>query len=486
MNEHYGLGVGSRILKLHHSQVNGHLRITIACLSYILGTVPAAPLGGRPAPQLAELDRSAISQKYAFLKYASCSWQWHIQMVTKEPAPRVEYVLRLLQLVTQFISSRDTVLMWLESTYLYRDPPSWEPLAKLLVWSRTASLLIDPNGMHNQSSSTDAMALFVTDVQTLQSNHNDTLFNEPQLVWSGVTDLLPKGGLLNDQPENFTECVPTEPLGHDRSERGDATEDNKSPMIVYSEVSSDGSLLGVCSVWAPRKFSELIVKVKHGAFKYSRSCSNDVDFDKVSTGWVARFEKWFIKDRDRPEEKNLKSWSTDIILEAKEVCRQLKNTLEIKKLCSFGFPIKFSPNLTKVAILNMIFDIGLMDNHQTLTHGKTYIPKTIQFPMADEYPIEDYRITFSSNEKYLGFHTVLKTSMLQVLGIYDLESPKNGHIWRMNVPSGVYCNISKWTDHEDVGSSLELTFHPTEPLVAWSGPVMGTFLSNFITEPCSE
>jgi hypothetical protein len=204
-----------------------------------------------------------------------------------------------------------------------------------------------------------------------------------------------------------------------------------------------------------------------------------------------RIEKWDIGQEGT---KILKFKTIDITLEPDRISFQLKTTLKRNFLqTQFGFPIKFSSNLTKVAVLNMIFDIGLMENNSAIIddQDQNYSPQTISFPMTNDYSFDDFRITFSDNDRYVGYHVILGTCALQILGVYDLNCSalEDGHIWHKFVPSrALNFNLpSRGSDsYEFRGQSLEVAFHPTDTLIAWSGPIMGTFLTNFITETHSK
>jgi len=238
-------------MQLYHSQEEGHLRLAIACLSYLLHSIPPTPLGGRKPPlRLIQPDILIVSQKYPLLKYASCFWLWHIERIGDRYCltTATQSATRLLQLVAKFTTSRNTILTWLESAYLYQDPPSWMPLSHLHSWVCNTSY---QSSMWRDGALAETLARFVTDLQTIQSNHDAVLRYDPQEVWSGVTDFLPKGGTLNNNLENFKECTPQDPFGQSEGD-SDMTGDSSAPVITYSESSSDGKVLGVCSVWVSR------------------------------------------------------------------------------------------------------------------------------------------------------------------------------------------------------------------------------------------
>ncbi|KAF8241687.1 hypothetical protein K440DRAFT_665191 [Wilcoxina mikolae CBS 423.85] len=481
---------GPNDLQLRHSKSEGHITLARACLDYLLHGIPDTPLSGDDSPGLARPDKLTIGRRYPFLRYASSSWLWHLGAdLINSNSPSAEKCLALLR---KFVSQRSTVLTWLESTYLHKDPPEWNSFERLLKWAGNISY----RTCNGDKGLIQSLNLFVTDVQTMRSRYDKVLLSDPQEIWSGLTDLLPKGGLLNHRLENFTQCHPEAPPSLNSLE--EETWAAHRPVVTYSELSSNGSVLGVCSVWASRKFRQdftLRPPILGLSFEKQRALDGDWDLDDASKGWIMRVEKW---DIDTQNSRSLKSKTTDITLDPQAIRAQLEATLirdNFGRPC-FGFPIKFSPNLRKVAVLNMVFDINIVECAPASSIGE-YSPKTLSFAGASKGFLHDYRITFSNDNRYVGYHISRRPRLLysgsqRMVGVYDVECSLPGDrieaIWEKCVPSitgfiNMETSRQPGSDEgEYQGQALEVAFHPTKPLIAWSGSVMGTFVTNFVTE----
>ena len=85
---------------------------------------------------------------------------------------------------------------------------------------------------------------FCSLLKTIWDEFRHVLGEDPHEIWTGLTDYLPGGTILNAK-ERVVKFIPEPPLHHDFDQ-------GISPLLSISETSHDGQSVRSASLWAPK------------------------------------------------------------------------------------------------------------------------------------------------------------------------------------------------------------------------------------------
>ncbi|KAJ5765798.1 hypothetical protein N7520_005357 [Penicillium odoratum] len=381
--------------------------------------------------------------------------------------------------ITNYLNHADILAYALSRIEDLVDYLSWDSFHRLISWADAANTHI------LKAKDEDLVGFtkrFVRDFQDLQSNFDQELNSHPHHVWTGMTDCSSVGGPLKSSRSTIIVCEQEAPEQLDGT--GSSTPwDTDSPVAVISELSTDCKSLLVCSVWASRDFSSLLqIESKTTAGRLSLpSC---LDFKKVASGWILRLETWDLISRKKV------AFPKDLPLNPLEVENQLRKSFcyDALRKPRFGFPMALSPNHDFIAVLGSIYRIEI---NQIPSKTVEWWVKSLETQETGSACYHDYRIKFSPCSEFVAYHIARRYrepphldggETLEVFGLAQDSTSKP--IWRRDVPCFSNSPLIREDipNYESASSSLIVAFHPTLTLVAWSGPMMGTYISDFIHE----
>ncbi|KAJ5641359.1 hypothetical protein N7490_005359 [Penicillium lividum] len=465
------------LVGLFHQPSAGQNHLALNCLQYLSDQVPGEPLSGqlhRP------IEKRVVQEKYPLLRYATLNWISHLDAKSFVSNPSGSDCDRqIVTYVQGFVTSRNRILLWAEAQYTFGAPLLWDSFHRLLSWADAATTHILKAKDEDLVGFTK---MFIRDFQDLQLNFDQELNAHPHKVWTGMTDWSSVGGPLKSSRSTIIICEQEAPEQLDGT--GSSTPwDTDSPVAVISELSTDCKNLLVCSVWASRDFSSLLqIERKTTAGRFSLpSC---LDFKKVASGWILRLETWDLISRKKT------AFPKDLPLNPVEVENQLRKSFcyDAFRKPRFGFPMALSPNHDLIAVLGTIYRI---ETNQIPSKSVKWWVKSLETQETGSACYHDYRIKFSPCSEFVAYHIARRYrepphldggETLEVFGLAQGSTSKP--IWRRDIPCFSNSSLIREDipDYESVSSSLIVAFHPTLTLIAWSGPMMGTYVSDFTHE----
>ncbi|KAK1768102.1 hypothetical protein QBC33DRAFT_585007 [Phialemonium atrogriseum] len=272
-------GQAAATCKLLTSRSLAHRNIAASCLSYIIHTVPADPLGG--STQVVP-NAAFVQLKYPLLKYSVESWNDHLADAFKVSHGRAETITGgdaswdlLSELLNTFLTRKRTITMWIEAAWLYGKPPDVPHLP-------------DPNALQALlDGSATALELFLSmqlrlnefrrDLGNLRRSWSYILKKEPNEIWEPSIPAFTKSSFWLSSTKAQVVRV--------------AVSESKSKyIIVRSQLSKDGTQMGVV------KLLPTLSWMLHGK---SRNDIGDSDFEDLvhdadSGHWRVRYELWLL------------------------------------------------------------------------------------------------------------------------------------------------------------------------------------------------
>lgn len=223
-----------RKLKPVHDELSDG-SLGLACLHYLTFHIPPRPLAGSLNVVLETLR---IKEQYPFLEYATKYWLCHIRTANALLDPN--FSRNTFYAISELLGSRGRILAWTEALYRFKASESAQLINDLFEGQSPRHEGIPPRDwetLRNQASS------FVQDLDVFQQSFGQVLESENSVheLWTGMTDFLSGGSQLNKNPENHTECLPTQPF----------TGDDTSRELVRTETafSSADDKCAVISIW---------------------------------------------------------------------------------------------------------------------------------------------------------------------------------------------------------------------------------------------
>jgi hypothetical protein len=143
-----------------------------------------------------------------------------------------------------------------------------------------------------------------------------------------------------------------------------------------------------------------------------------------------------------------------------------------------------SPKQNFIAVLGTVFRIV---KHTTLKCSGNWWVKKLENQQTNDSCYHDFRIKFSPCDRFVAYHIARRYREPPHLNggenveVFDLAHYTSRPIWSRDVPCFFNKPLIREVEaYESIAGSLNLAFHPTLPLIAWAGPMMGTYISDFI------
>lgn len=220
--------------------------ISNICLSYLIYDIPASPLAGRHG-QRASVD--LLKASFPFLNYALL-WVQHGEngasyfhspsSSSLDPRPWTDLVSTL----GIFLSRRFAVSVWIEASWTFRIEPRLQMLAKNLnslpLWSEE----IDSG----TKKSLERLSELSEDLLWLTREWRHVLKFYPHEIWGASITAFSNSQFWYETTEmQVTRFRPQR--FHSRSGLNELAED--SQIVIASQASTDGTLLGLITLWPP-------------------------------------------------------------------------------------------------------------------------------------------------------------------------------------------------------------------------------------------
>ncbi|KAI9830344.1 MAG: hypothetical protein M1819_005725 [Sarea resinae] len=457
-----------------------HLSLAKVCLSYLTYDMPASPLGGS-AENSAE--KAHLESWLPLLSYAAQSWSSHIargMQITSEKALSVgiDFCCDLTQSIEAFIKKPYNVTAWVEACWVFEKPPNIAPDFEIQLKDLE----------HAVHSSDDRLALFLwtcrkllhlsNDLDKLDKDWGHLLEVSPHEIWGpSVTAMLKSDFLVITTATEIISLVSQEDP-HDESR----DELRKNSILIASKNSSDGSNLGVVTVWPSEEYVDALETIDH-----DEEWKNEASYSEVtaiaSPGWTAKYEV-FILGKEKK-----KFFELEVSLPQEEVSHILEQSFRSQDRKSFRFPVAFSHDLRQVVLLHTVATIFEKPKPKLGAPKFAYSTQTIGLfgNGASELDEEDYpswyKLSFSPNGKHLA--VVKRIGRAEVV-----QSRPHGRwsvaIWEDHAPSltvSKYRYVSEMkfntTNFLEDGS---FAFHRTLSFMAVSGDI-ATLLWAYTKKP---
>ncbi|KAL3473036.1 hypothetical protein BJX99DRAFT_261719 [Aspergillus californicus] len=298
---------------LYSTEAEIHQTIVTGALSYLLNTIPSAPLSGDPQLTAASHD---VARKYPLLKYTAGSWSHHavftFQSVDKGHLG-TEDVTPFHALLARFLGSKDAVLTWLEACWtLELEPDICEPPACIIPEIQDKPIQ-------------DYMQLR-RDVMALIKDWAYLLAKEPNEVWGASVAAFTLSPFWSQGAHSHVTCLSSPYL------------DTSTSIHLVSQTSSNGAMLGSMSLIPP---------------------SNMLQNTSMDTsGWQAQYDIWTVSNC---EHKTSLSWIIDP--DSLKLLLQYTTQGQCKSAVKFPFPLSISDDLQDLIAVNLVIRIDL-DNQE--------------------------------------------------------------------------------------------------------------------------
>ncbi|KAJ9303293.1 hypothetical protein DTO271G3_667 [Paecilomyces variotii] len=428
--------------KFQSDKVEIHLTIGLTALAYLVHTVPAEPLSG---------DRNVIPDailtgvKFPLLPYVAQYWSQHIvEAITH--STRVLDIYRdghdhLIRLLLEFVYSKPRVTMWLEASWLFRNPPVVCPLP---------DNMFDATGNYDSrlSEVIKETSRFSEDVKALNNSWSYILEKEPNEVWG-------------DSIRSFSES------------RYWQTADSRVVFVAHPEDTDARSILLQTQVSGDSMWIATVRLIPPGSLlegpRQREGPQNIVD-------WQMRYDLWTVDG-----EKCLCSLLWEVDPAALDVLFKGAANRQpvISQSTRFRFPISISNNLRRVAALNLIIDIDKICEqsgpnfdrpkiqcetldifNRTLPYKPTILDDSVQLKIWDQDPVvvvfRRASGIFPSDSGDLAHEGLIQFYRGRTHG-----SSHQGYAcfasWKLYLPSAYSMHFL----------DKAVVFHPTSPLIAF-------------------
>lgn len=220
----------------HVQKEVAHCSMATLCLSYLTYNVPHGPMSGcesKPA------EGKVLDSQYPLLRYATRWWPVHASQgfpssqsdMSVYPKGCLE---NMCQVITPAISNKKLLTSWIESSWIFHGPPSLGNLtAKMSTFINKC-----PDGYKSEVSATvEKLKQLSSELARLNAEWGHILKTEPNEIWLPSVNAIGKFDLWND-----TDDANLKPL---------ITERDEDCILIASQVSSDGTMVGMLKLWPP-------------------------------------------------------------------------------------------------------------------------------------------------------------------------------------------------------------------------------------------
>lgn len=203
------------------------------CLSYLLYTIPPGPLSGEPR---VIAERAVLRNRYPFLEYAAEAWSHHaLEYFEKLPERLSTECEHFIQLVSEFLSAKRAVTVWIETCWMLGQLPRVFPeqqsskgkqwACPQVVSSQTTQLL---------NTTADRLLQLSSELETLAVNWQDVLLESPYEIWEPSISAFHKSSIWETIPgvKIIAKCK-------------DTGADAGKSICLKSQVADDGKRLGI-------------------------------------------------------------------------------------------------------------------------------------------------------------------------------------------------------------------------------------------------
>lgn len=218
-----------------------------ACLTSLMIRTPAQPLSGRLGHKASP---KSLVATFPFVKYASLHWIHHLcGTINKLDTCSIHVISREYKLLEKVVSilskilAIPTLLMaWLEFFNTFsEDRPSWEGLRAWAGWVLDQAKAPNQDGFNPNFVDTCQQILeFSSDLESLYQNWSSILMASPEMIWDGITAF---------NPSKFFATTTATTVKSLASKLSGCEKTSKKVLCTISELSSDGNLVAILSVW---------------------------------------------------------------------------------------------------------------------------------------------------------------------------------------------------------------------------------------------
>jgi len=213
-------------------------RLTKDCLDYLALRIPPRPLSGSI---LEGAGKKFLQQTYPFLEYANLYWASHLRhsFGCRHDA-RLGSEQTLTTSVLDFLSRKGTLMMWLESLYLFGNGIWYFDSFQFWVAADMGRISA---GQNQQNTLVTELLSFFDYLSTLEREWGVSLRIAPQTIWQDLTAFNPSRFFLQ------TTATTARFVG---STEFDSDSLSRVCLCTISEDLPDGSLMAVLSIWPSR------------------------------------------------------------------------------------------------------------------------------------------------------------------------------------------------------------------------------------------
>lgn len=227
-------------------RTTSHASLACRCLSYLYFSVKAEPLAGasRTVP-----DAASQVKRYPLLDYAAEFWSFHVLecMEALESSPvagqRVEVMVRL---ASRFLSSKHSVMAWIEASWMFKRPPQIRqgPKDQFFIENPPVPLHIGAQLKSAWEAARSALLRLAHDLATINTSWGHVLGEEPNEIWE------PSISAFHQSP--FWQRVSGARITAQFETRPD---DDYHSICLRTRLSPDGRHLGLVRLYISREDS---------------------------------------------------------------------------------------------------------------------------------------------------------------------------------------------------------------------------------------
>ncbi|KAJ9213962.1 hypothetical protein DTO166G4_4407 [Paecilomyces variotii] len=435
-------GISNRsATNLQSDKVQIHLTIGLTALAYLVHTVPAEPLSGdRNVIPNATLTRG----KFPLLPYVAQYWSQHIVEAIMHSTPALDIYRdghdHLIRLLLEFVYSKPRVTMWLEASWLFRNPPVVCPLP---------DNMFDATGNYDSQLSevVKETSRFSEDVKTLNNSWSYILEKEPNEVWGDSIQSFTKSKYLQTTDSRVVFVAHPE-------------DTDARSILLQTQVSGDSMRIATVRLIPPGSVLE---------GPRQRAGPQDI------VDWQIRYDLWTLDG-----EKRLCSLLWEVDPAALDILFKGATNRHpmISQSTRFRFPISISNDLWRVAALNLVINIEISEQigpdfdrpriqcekldifNRTPPHKQTILDDSVQLKIWDQEPVAVvFRRAsgiFPSDSGDLAHEGLIQFYRGRTHGSSD-QGYACFASWRFYLPSAYSMHFL----------DKAVVFHPTSPVVAF-------------------
>lgn len=235
--------------KYRISSVDSHFDISRDCLRYLTHCVPAQPLSGSPDRDTTTQD---LDEAFPLHNYALMNWLNHLEKCMAGPfescvqsgdtSVQTSSFEEFQLAFSAFISHNRVQMAWIEGSYLLEECTKIEELRKWIDWARSSDNPFKEI-VKQHSQVCDDAAEYVTYLRRLHDEWGFHLKKNPVCIWGELTAFTPSR-LLEQTSSTRVDTFQTEIV----TEEGTSSR----PLVKISEVDTNGSFIGILSIWPSR------------------------------------------------------------------------------------------------------------------------------------------------------------------------------------------------------------------------------------------